>query len=76
MPVRRVFGLPSLLVAGLLVLMLGACSLDCPACGSLPQPEPQVLSVDFELCVSKVPDPFTGQVDCADMRVQYVVVND
>jgi hypothetical protein len=34
-----------------------------------------VLSVDFELRVSKAPDPLTGQVDCADVWVKYVVVS-
>jgi hypothetical protein len=75
--VSRLVSRPAtVLVAGLLVLMLGACNRDCPSCASLQQPQSQVLSVDFELCVSKVPDPFIGQVDCADMRVKYVVVND
>jgi hypothetical protein len=76
---QRLPRLAALLVAGLLVVMLAGCQQTCPSCASLQQPQPtqpQLLSLDYELCVSKVPEPLVGQDGCANISVTYVLIYD
>jgi hypothetical protein len=73
MMLRRNLGLPTLLMA--LALTIAGCSKDCVNCSSPRGPTANILSADFNLCLSEFPNAGVEFSECTVVNLEYVVVD-
>lgn len=69
----------ALLLVVFLAGFLGACTRNCPECGSLRGGVDEMeavapLRLNFQLCVSQIPEPVDDEQGCGDVDVQYAFV--
>ena len=65
---------PASLLLILLVIVLSACSNDCPSCNGL-RDDGTLQTIDVQLCGSEVPDPDVSERICTEItNVTYTFV--